>query len=162
MSPLLLASLFWITFMEQLHPRKTMHILLVEDDDVDAEMVIRAFQNQNADYQFTIVNDGIEALKSLRGDATSAPLPKPYIVLLDINMPRMNGFEFLHELRQDSLLKGDIVFILTTSNREEDKFAAYQSHIAGYILKSKTGQDFINIIQLLNSYCATVEFPPRI
>lgn len=148
--------------MEQPNPNKDIHILLVEDDEVDAEMVIRAFRHKKANYQFTIVNDGIEALKILRGDTPYSPLPRPYVVLLDINMPRMNGLEFLRELRQDTLLKGDIVFILTTSNRMEDKVAAYQSHIAGYILKSRTGSDFTNIIELLNSYRAAVEFPPKI
>ena len=146
--------------MEQHDSANEIYVLLVEDDEVDAEMVIRAFQRQNANYQFTIVNDGIEALKILRGDVPNSPLPRPYVVLLDINMPRMNGFEFLKELRQDNTLKGDIVFILTTSNREEDKISAYQLHIAGYILKSKTGRDFTNMIELLNSYRATVEFPP--
>ncbi len=147
--------------MEQSSLSEKIHILLVEDDEVDAEMVIRAFQRQNANYHFTVVQDGIEALDALRRHATASSLPKPHMILLDINLPRMNGLEFLRELRQDSSLKVEIVFILTTSNREEDKLAAYESNIAGYILKSKTGRDFTNIIQLLNSYRTIVEFPPR-
>lgn len=147
--------------MEQPSPVEKIHILLVEDDEVDAELVTRAFQHQNANYHFTVVQDGIEALSILRGHAPKAALPKPHMILLDINLPRMNGLEFLRELRQDNLLKVEIVFILTTSNREEDKLAAYESNIAGYILKSKTGRDFTNIVQLLNSYRTIVEFPPR-
>lgn len=147
--------------MEQSRLSQIIHILLVEDDDVDAEMITRAFQRQNTSYKFTVVQDGIEALKILRGETSTSPLPKPHMILLDINLPRMNGLEFLRELRQDSLLKVEIVFILTTSNREEDKRAAYESNIAGYILKSKTGLDFGNMIQLLNSYRTTVEFPPQ-
>lgn len=147
--------------MDQSNPGKSLHILLVEDDEIDAEMVIRAFRQENSSYHFTIVQDGMEALKILRGDAAHTPLPRPYVVLVDINMPRMNGFEFLRELRQDKVLKCDIVFILTTSNREEDKRLAYESYIAGYILKPQTGRDFTNIVQLINSYRATVEFPPN-
>jgi CheY-like chemotaxis protein len=137
------------------------HILLVEDDDVDAEIVMRAFRQQNIDNPFTIVHDGIEALAVLRGETGHPRLPQPYVILLDINMPRMNGLEFLHTLRQDATLKRSIVFVLTTSNREEDKLAAYDQQIAGYLLKSRAGEDFRHVIDLLDSYGSSVEFPPN-
>lgn len=140
---------------------KLVHILLVEDDDVDREAVIRAFKNKRIANPFTIVADGVEALQVLRGDEDNDGLSRPYIILLDINMPRMNGLEFLEALRKDCMLKRSIVFILTTSNRDEDKMAAYDNQIAGYLLKSRVGDDFVNMISLLESYWDIVEFPPE-
>lgn len=138
------------------------HILLVEDDDVDAEMVLRACRRQHVDNPFTVVRNGIEALDVLRGQGGRRRLPRPYLILLDINMPKMNGIEFLQELRKDEELKRSIVFVLTTSNNDEDKLAAYNSQIAGYLLKSNAGEDFYSVISLLDSYRCTVEFPPEI
>jgi CheY-like chemotaxis protein len=138
------------------------HILLVEDDDVDAEVVIRAFRRQQIDNPFTIVRNGVEALDVLRGTGGRTRLPRPYLILLDINMPKMNGIEFLQEIRKDVELKRSIVFVLTTSNNDEDKMAAYNEQIAGYLLKSNAGDDFRNVIKLLDSYRCVVEFPPEL
>jgi CheY-like chemotaxis protein len=140
----------------------TIHILLVEDDDVDAEMVLRACRRQQIDNPFAIVRNGVEALDVLRGTGGQTRLPRPYLILLDINMPRMNGIEFLQEVRRDEELKRSIIFILTTSNNDEDKMAAYNEQIAGYLLKSNVGDDFRHIIGLLDSYRCVVEFPPEI
>jgi DNA-binding NarL/FixJ family response regulator len=73
----------------------------------------------------------------------------------------MNGIEFLQALRNDPMLKQSLVFMLTTSNRDEDKLAAYDRQIAGYLLKSRTGADFADLIALLISYEQIVEFPPE-
>lgn len=139
----------------------TVHILLVEDDEIDAEAVVRAFRRQKIANPLTIVQDGIEALNALRGEGGHKKLPSPYIILLDINLPRMNGIEFLQALRIDPVLKQSIVFMLTTSNRDEDKLAAYDQQIAGYLLKSRTGTDFGDLISLLTSYEQIIEFPPE-
>lgn len=136
------------------------HILLVEDDDVDAEAVVRAFRAKQIANPFTLVKNGLEALAVLRGDGVER-LPRPYIILLDINLPRMNGLEFLHALRQDEEIRRSIVFVLTTSDRDEDKMAAYDQQIAGYLLKSRAGEDFVEIVALLQSYWSLVEFPPE-
>lgn len=138
---------------------QTVHILLVEDDDVDAEAVVRAFRKKKIANPFTIVPDGIEAFHALRGENGYERLPRPYLILLDINMPRMNGVEFLQVLRQDAELKQSIVFVITTSNRDEDVVAAYNEQIAGYILKSRVGEDFIHLITMLDTYWSIVEFP---
>ena len=138
---------------------QTVHILLVEDDDIDAEAVVRAFRRQKIGNPFTIVPDGIEAFSALRGEGGYTRLPRPYLILLDINMPRMNGVEFLQKLRQDDELKQSIVFVITTSSRDEDVMAAYNKQIAGYILKSRVGEDFINLITMLDIYWSIVEFP---
>ena len=137
------------------------HILVVEDVDVDAEAILRAFQKRKITNPCTVVKNGVEALKLLRGQNVAA-LNRPYIILLDINMPQMNGFEFLEELRKDEALKRSIVFMLTTSNRDEDKITAYDKQIAGYLLKSHVGKDYANLIALLESYGRVVEFSPEI
>lgn len=137
-----------------------LHILLVEDDAVDAEGVVRAFKKTKINHSFTVVPDGVEALALLRHEGTATPHARPKIILLDLNMPRMNGIEFLHELRQDELLKRSIVFILTTSNQEADKVAAYDKQVAGYFLKSYIGENWSNLTALLELYRHAVELPP--
>jgi CheY-like chemotaxis protein len=135
------------------------HILLVDDDEVDVEAVRRGFVALRIGNAITVANDGFEALNILRGEEGYERLPRPYIILLDLNMPRMNGFEFLEELREDSDLKSSIVFVLTTSNREEDMLAAYKERIAGYFVKNNVGEGFLAVPDLLNSYWRIVEFP---
>lgn len=135
-------------------------LLLVEDDFVDAEAIQRAFRQQRIANPFVVVRDGVEALAVLRGES-DVELPYPYVVLLDINMPRMNGIEFLENLRADPALARTVVFVLTTSDREEDKVAAYDNCVAGYILKSRAGEDFLEVIKLLKVYWRLIEFPPE-
>lgn len=138
---------------------RDIHILLVEDDEIDAEAIRRAFRAQRILNPITVAPDGMEALDVLRGQNGQEKLPRPYIVLLDINMPRMNGIEFLQTLREDRTLRSSIVFVLTTSDRDEDIMAAYDQQIAGYLLKSRAGKDFIDLVSMLDSYWRVVEFP---
>ena len=139
------------------HP--PLHILLVEDDEIDAEQLLRAFRQHQITNPVTHVIDGVDALYALRGEGGYPRLPRPYIIILDINMPRMNGLEFLQALRRDPELKRSVVFILTTSARDEDIMAAYNEQIAGYLLKSKVNQEFLEFIKLLNLYHVMVELP---
>jgi len=139
--------------------RPPLHILLVEDDEIDAENVTRAFQRHQLTNPVTHVIDGVDALKVLRGEGGYARLPRPYLILLDINMPRMNGLEFLQALRRDPTLKHSVVFILTTSMQDEDIMTAYAAQIAGYLLKSKVSQEFLGFIKLLNLYNIIIEMP---
>lgn len=137
-------------------------LLLVEDDHVDAEAIQRAFRQHRIANPFVVVRDGVEALAALRGEAGAPEVPHPHVVLLDINMPRMNGIEFLEALRADPALQRTVVFVLTTSDREEDKVAAYDNHVAGYILKSRAGEDFLEVVKLLKVYWRLIEFPPDV
>lgn len=139
---------------------ESVHILLVEDDEVDAEAIVRAFQKQKITHPITIVPDGFEALNVLRGKEGRTRLRSPYLILLDLNMPRMNGVEFLQTIRQDPELMCSVVFILTTSDSDQDKLAAYNAQIAGYFLKQRTGENFSNLIDMLNVYWRIIEFPP--
>lgn len=137
------------------------HILLVEDDEIDAEAIVRGFQKQKIENPIIVVPNGIEALSALRGEDGYARVPAPYLILLDLNMPRMNGIEFLQSLRQDIQLKSSIVFVLTTSNSDRDKLAAYREQIAGYLLKQRSGVNFADLVNMLDFYWRVVEFPPE-
>ena len=139
---------------------KTLQILLVEDDDIDAEAVKRALTKQRIANPVVRAKDGIGAIERLRGQDSSPPLERPFLILLDLNMPRMNGIEFLKELRSDEDLHDSIVFVLTTSDADRDKVAAYEQHVAGYIVKSQAGEDFISVMGLVEHYWRYVEFPP--
>ncbi|GAB5404061.1 MAG: response regulator [Aureliella sp.] len=147
--------------MESHSTTATVHILLVEDDSIDAESVKRAFRSRKIANPMTIVEDGIAALERLRGEDGSAPLTRPFLILLDLNMPRMNGIEFLENLRADPNLHDSIVFVLTTSDADRDKVSAYEQHIAGYLVKSRVGEEFEELVNMLDNYWRYVEFPPK-
>jgi CheY-like chemotaxis protein len=133
-----------------------LNILLVEDDEVDVMNIRRAFQKNHIANPLFVAGDGIEALEKLRSGA----VPKDRrIVLLDLNMPRMNGIEFLRELRKDPELRSATVVVLTTSNDDRDKIDAYNLNVAGYLLKPVTFSNFCEVMSALNRYWALVELP---
>jgi CheY-like chemotaxis protein len=135
--------------------RDVVNILVVEDDEVDVESLKRIFAKKEIKNPVFYASNGIEALNIMRGENNQAKVPKPYIVLLDINMPMMNGIEMLNELRNDEQLKDSVVFILTTSPREEDKHTSYKLNVAGYFLK----KDIKELVTLLSLYWELNEFP---
>ncbi len=135
---------------------RMLNIQLVEDDDVDVMNVRRAFQKHHIANPLFVAGNGVEALERLR----SGEIPRGRrIVLLDLNMPRMNGIEFLRELRQDPELKSTTVVVLTTSNDERDKVDAYDLNVAGYLLKPVTFSNFCEVMAALNKYWTLVEMP---
>ncbi|MBB97557.1 MAG: two-component system response regulator [Rhodobacteraceae bacterium] len=136
---------------------KLLNVILVEDDDGDAKAVRRAFSKAKIANPIHRFVDGVEAFAFLRGE-TGTP-PETYVILLDINMPRMNGIEFLEQLRVDPQLSPAVVFVLTTSNDDRDRTAAYAKHVAGYILKTRAGADFLELIQTLDHFWKIVEMP---
>jgi CheY-like chemotaxis protein len=135
---------------------KQLNILCVDDDQVDVMNVRRAFERANIANPLYVAGDGLEALEMLRGEA----FPKQNrLLLLDLNMPRMNGIEFLRELRGDPALKGTSVVVLTTSNDTRDKIEAYDLNVAGYLTKPVTFSNFIEVMSTLNKYWMLVEMP---
>ncbi|NND99145.1 MAG: response regulator, partial [Pirellulaceae bacterium] len=120
-------------------------LLVVDDDEVDAQGIERAFRKQKIANPLVFATDGIEALKILRGD-DGPTVHRPFLILLDLNMPRMGGLEFLGELRADERLRDSIVFVLTTSDADQDKIAAYEKNVAGYIVKARAGDDFLKLL----------------
>jgi CheY-like chemotaxis protein len=137
---------------------KLVNILLVEDDEVDVMNVKRAFKKNNVTNPLFICNNGLEALEFLRGNKEPiSELPK--IVLLDLNMPKMGGIEFLREIRKDEKLKNISVFVMTTSNEDKDKVDAYNLNVAGYILKPLSMERFVEAVSTLNNYWKLCEYP---
>ena len=137
----------------------TVTFLLVEDDEIDIKVITRGFKTLRLGNPIRIARDGIEALDILRGSNGKERISTPYLILLDINMPRMNGIEFLEIIRADTRLKRSIVFILTTSASDEDRINAYNHNVAGYLLKSKVKNSFSSALELLDQYWRVVEFP---
>ncbi len=139
---------------------KLYNILLVDDDQVDVMNVQRAFKKNIIQNPLHIANNGMEALDMLRGtEGREKIIPTPRLILLDINMPRMNGIEFLRELRKDPVLRSISVIIMTTSNDDKDKFEAYNLNVAGYIVKPVSFEKFVGAVSVLNTYWQLCEMP---
>ncbi len=134
-------------------------VLFVDDDDVDVMNVRRAFNTLHISRPLYVAENGLHALQILRGQGKEASVERPRIVVTDINMPRMNGIEFIRELRSEPGMKDTCVFVLTTSNDVRDRKAAYELNVAGYILKPVDQDDFLKLIEVLDSYWSLIEFP---
>lgn len=140
-----------------------LNILLVEDDEVDVMNVQRAFTRNQISGSIYHAENGVKALEMLRSSSNlSEPevLRERLLILLDLNMPRMNGIEFLKELRQDPTLQSMAVIVLTTSDEQRDRVEAYRFNVAGYILKPVTFDKFVSVISKLSQYWAMCEMPP--
>ena len=131
-------------------------ILLVDDDDVDVLSIERSLKKQNFTCSLMRARDGVEGLAFLR---TLVDTGKRFIVLLDINMPIMSGFEMLAKVRAETHMASSLVFILTTSHSPEDKASCYEKNVAGFIVKNKLDNGFINLISMLRNYLEVVELP---
>jgi len=126
--------------MIQEYAPRGMDILLVEDDAVDIEAVRRMLKKNNILNTIYEARDGVEALEMLRERHAGATPLTPCVMLVDINMPRMNGLQLLEAVREDEALQHNVVFIITTSNREEDREKAKALRAAGYVTKDNLAQ----------------------
>ena len=132
---------------------KPVNILLVEDDEIDVKAFLWTFK------QLKIVNPVIVAKDGVDGWEKLQDLSRPYLIVMDINMPRMNGLELLRKIRESEKFHDSIVFMLTTSTDEQDKFDAYNLNVAGYMLKSDMGTSFNRAIAMVENYWKVVELP---
>ncbi len=144
--------------MEQKPINREATLLIVDDDDIDAMGIERALRKHNRQNPVVRARNGIEGLELLRSPDA---IQRPYIVLLDINMPLMSGLEMLREMRKDRTISNAVVFILTTSKIDHDQVEAYANHAAGYIVKSQIGDGFTRIIEMLDCYWRVVELPSK-
>jgi CheY-like chemotaxis protein len=135
---------------------RMINIILVEDDEVDVMTVKRAFAKNNISNPLFVASNGIEALELLRRENVPA---RRRLILLDVNMPKMNGIEFLRELRADPNLQQSSVVMMTTSNEERDRIDAFKLNVAGYLLKPVTFQQFAEVMSTINKYWALMEMP---
>jgi CheY-like chemotaxis protein len=135
---------------------RTLNILLVEDDEVDVMNVQRSFKKNNISNPLYLAGNGVEALEMLRSGAVPG---QNRLILLDINMPKMNGIEFLRALRADPVLRTSPVVVLTTSNDDKDRMESFELNVAGYLLKPVTFNSFVELMLALNKYWMLVEMP---
>ena len=130
-------------------------ILLVEDDSVDAMMVSRALKELEVPNKLIHHENGEEALAFLKDDK----LTKPCIILLDLNMPRMGGLEFLGIVKKDAQLKTIPIVILTTSSEHQDLHTSFSHSVAGYMIKPVDYNKFVKMMESISSYWSHSELP---
>ena len=137
-------------------------IILIDDDEVDVEAVARLLRKHRLPYDLVTFNNGSDAKNALAGSFGQDLAKQPYLILLDLNMPRMNGIELLDWLRTQPHLCRSIVFAFTTSEAQQDCKAAYDRQVAGYLVKSHLGSGYAALARMLDTYTHTVLFPPAI
>ncbi len=130
-------------------------ILLVEDDQVDVMTVKRALKEIHVTNPVVNQENGEDALKYLRDPDSE----KPCIILLDLNMPIMNGIEFLHIVKQDALLRRIPVVVLTTSEEQQDKVSSFDLGVAGYMAKPVDYRQFVEVMRTIDAYWTISEVP---
>ncbi|MEK7250927.1 MAG: response regulator [Bacteroidota bacterium] len=130
-------------------------ILLVEDDVVDAMTVKRALKDLNVTNKLMVKGNGEEALAFLRDENNE----KPCIIILDLNMPKMNGIELLRALKQDEQLRRIPAVVLTTSKGEQDRFETFDLSVAGYMIKPVEYPQFVEVVRNINLYWTLSELP---
>jgi CheY-like chemotaxis protein len=134
-------------------------ILVIDDDDVAAEAVVRGLRKHELHCPIVLAEDGHVALQILRAEHATRRIAKPYLALLDLNMPRMNGFEFLRALRADPESRATLVFVLSTSGSDTDRARAYDENIAGYMLKANLGPQLKGLAHFLRDYNSIMLLP---
>lgn len=131
---------------------KPLHILLVEDSEGDIFLIQEAFHEAKITVNFSLVNDGRQAVDFLRKDGEYMNVTTPDIVLLDLNLPKMNGFEVLEIVKMDEQLKQIPVIMLTTSSSPDDIQKSYSNYVNSYIVKPSYFQNFINIVRSVEDF----------
>lgn len=143
-------------------PARLIEILLVEDNPGDIRLTREAFKEGKLQNHLSVVNDGVQALEFVRKQGVYANAPRPDLILLDLNLPRMDGREVLAVLKCDPLLKFIPVVILTTSAAEQDVFASYNLHANCYITKPVDFNQFIQVVQQVDTFWVNVvTLPPQ-
>ena len=135
---------------------KKLNVLLVEDEPADAHLVRLAFAEGQVPVDLHHVPDGVEAFAFLRREAAYANVPRPDLILLDLNMPRMDGRQFLKKIKLDAALRSLPVVVLTTSDAERDLLDSYQHFAAGFIVKPVDVDDFIKLASGIGDYWVNI------
>lgn len=137
-------------------------ILLVEDNPGDVKLTRKALEQANLENNLHVANNGVEAMKFLQNEAGHADAPRPDLVLLDLNMPKMDGQDVLAEMKEDDELSRIPVVILTSSESEEDVVKSYDLNANAYLTKPVDYNGFIDIVDSLeNFWLQVVKFPPK-
>lgn len=139
---------------------RDVHVLLVEDDPADVLMTQEAFEHHKILNPLHVVNDGAEALRFLRREEPHTDAPRPSLVLLDLNLPRIDGREVLAEIKTDPVLRSIPVVVLTTSAAEEDIVRSYDTHANGYVTKPVDFTRFMDVVQQIDNFFAAIVEQP--
>jgi CheY-like chemotaxis protein len=140
---------------------REIQVLLVEDDPGDVLMTREAFEDYKVHNQLHVVNDGEQAMAFLRQEGEYADLPRPDLVLLDLNLPRMDGRQVLDAIKSDPELSSIPVVVLTTSEAEDDVLRSYSLHANAYVTKPVDFERFINVVRQIDDFFVTVVRLPR-
>ncbi|SKC79389.1 response regulator [Krasilnikoviella flava] len=131
-------------------------VLLVEDDPGDVLMTREAFEEHKVANRLSVVSDGVSAMAFLRKEGEHAQAPTPDLILLDLNLPRMDGREVLAAVKADERLKHIPVVVLTTSEAEEDVLRSYSLHANAYVTKPVDFDRFIQVVREIDDFFVTV------
>ncbi len=137
------------------------NVLLVEDDPGDVLITREAFAENKVRNELSVVNDGVKALQFLRREGEYAQAPRPDLILLDLNLPRMDGHEVLAAIKSDSNLQRIPVVVLTTSDAEEDVLRSYDLHANAYVTKPVDFKRFLSVVRQIDEFFVTVVKLPR-
>ncbi|MCW2953223.1 MAG: response regulator receiver protein [Conexibacter sp.] len=137
-------------------------VLLVEDDAGDTLMIREAFDHNKVHNNLATVTDGVEAMRYLRNEGEYGDAPRPDLILLDLNLPRMDGREVLAEIKQDESLSLIPVVVLTTSAAEEDVLRSYKLHANAYVTKPVDFERFIDVVRQIDDFFVTVVKLPQV
>jgi CheY-like chemotaxis protein len=147
--------------MTQSLPGRSIEVLLVEDDPGDVLMTKEAFEDYKLQNTLHVVNDGAEAMDFLRRQGEHTDAPRPDLVLLDLNLPRMDGREVLQAIKSDPELASIPVVVLTTSEAEEDVLRSYSLHANAYVTKPVDFERFIHVVRQIDEFFVTVVRLPK-
>ena len=137
-------------------------VLLVEDDPGDVLMTQEAFEEHKVRNTLNVVSDGVEALAYLRREGEHADAPRPDLILLDLNLPRVDGREVLQVIKNDEDLRRIPVVVLTTSQADEDILRSYSLHANAYVTKPVDFDSFIAVVRQIDEFfVSVVKLPPR-
>ena len=137
-------------------------VLLVEDDPGDVVLIREAFEHNKVHNALNVVSDGVDALAFLRNEGAHADAPRPDLILLDLNLPRMDGREVLAEIKGDAQLRTIPVVVLTTSAAEEDIVRSYDLHANAYVTKPVDFERFIEVVRQIDDFfVSVVKLPNR-
>ena len=144
-----------------LRPERQVEILLVEDDPGDVLMTREAFADYKVRNQLHVVSDGADAMAFLRQEGDYADRPRPDLILLDLNLPRMDGRQVLEAIKSDPELSSIPVVVLTTSEAEDDVLRSYSLHANAYVTKPVDFEQFVNVVRQVDEFFLTVvRLPP--
>ena len=146
---------------QPLDQERQIEVLLVEDDPGDVVMTREAFQDYKVRNQLHVVNDGTEAMAFLRQEGEFAGRPRPDLVLLDLNLPKMDGREVLEAIKSDPELSSIPVVVLTTSENEDDVLRSYSLHANAYVTKPVDFERFIDVVRQIDDFFVSVVRLPR-